>query len=182
MRASDVVDVDYLSDARLAALDLSMVDGRWAPAVLEASVRKAVAAWAAAVDGGDGDLLDVATEEAARTLLHPGDPSGRTRLVVRGPRVRSVTITALDHAPQPPLMTVEVEVSGRRYVQDRDTGMLLSGFKWFSVTTTESWTLALSGPDDRPWRIVDAITCTSPSLDSIERLQRGMTRRLSRRR
>lgn len=153
---AEVADLDYVGDARTAALDLSLVDGRWAPPVLEASLRRAVAAWAEAVDGADADLLDVATPEAARALLHPGDLTGRTRLVIRGPRVRRLAIAALDPAAQPPTMTVEVEVEGRRYREDRDSAAVLSGSKERVVTFTERWTLALEGPDDRPWRIVAA--------------------------
>lgn len=153
---AEVAALDYAGDARAAALDLSLVDGRWAPDVLEASVRRAVAAWAEAVDGADADLLDVATPEAAQALLHPGDPSGRTRLVIRGPQVRHLRIDALDPAAEPPTMTAEVEVSGRRYVEDRDTAAVLHGSKQRASTVTERWTLALAGPDDRPWQVVDA--------------------------
>ncbi|HEV7773957.1 MAG TPA: Tim44-like domain-containing protein [Conexibacter sp.] len=151
---AEVADLDYAGDARAAALDLSLADGRWAPDVLEASVRRAVAAWAAAVDGADSDLLDVATPEAAGELLHPGDPSGKTRLVIRGPQVRHLGIVALDPAATPPTMTVEVEVHGRRYVEDRDTAAVLSGSKSRAATVAERWTLALAGPDDRPWQVV----------------------------
>ncbi|MDO8187607.1 Tim44-like domain-containing protein [Conexibacter sp. JD483] len=153
---ADVARLDYAGNGRAAALDLSLVDGRWAPDVLEASVRRAVAAWAEAVDGADSDLLDVATPEAAQVLLHPGDPSGQTRLVIRGPVVRQLTIVALDPAAQPPTMTVEAEVRGRRYIEDRDTAAVLRGSKQTETTATERWTLALAGPDDRPWQVVDA--------------------------
>lgn len=151
---AEVADLDFAGDARAAALDLSLADGRWAPAVLEASARGAVAAWAEAVDGADRDLLDVATPDAASALLHPGDPSARTRLVIRGPRVRRLRVAALDPAAEPPTMTVEVEVSGRRYVEDRDTAAVLSGSKARETTVAERWTLALDGSDERPWRIV----------------------------
>jgi predicted lipid-binding transport protein (Tim44 family) len=151
---AEVADLDYAGDAHAAALDLSLADGRWAPDVLEAFVRRAVAAWAAAIDGADRDLLDVATPDAAGELLHPGDPSGRTRLVIRGPRVQRLQVAALDPAAVPPTMTVEVEVSGRRYVEDRDTAAVLSGSKSRPATVAERWTLALAGPDDRPWQVV----------------------------
>jgi predicted lipid-binding transport protein (Tim44 family) len=154
--SAEVASVGYAGNGRAAALDLSLVDGRWSPDVLEASVRRAVAAWAEAVDGADADLLDVATPAAARNLLHPGDASEQTRLVIRGPQVRRLTIAALDPAVTPPTMTVEVEVNGRRYIEDRDTAEVLSGSKAKAVTTTERWTLALAGPDDRPWQVVDA--------------------------
>lgn len=156
VRTTEVADLDFAGDARVAALDLSLADGRWAPDVLEASVRRAVAAWAEAVDGADRDLLDVATPAAARELLHPGDPSERTRLVIRGPHVRRLRIVALDPAAEPPTMTVAVEVEGRRYVENRDTAAILAGSRDRPVTTTERWTLALGGPDERPWQVVDA--------------------------
>ena len=41
-------------------LDLSLADARFAPDVLEAAARRAVAAWAEAVDGDDAALLEVA--------------------------------------------------------------------------------------------------------------------------
>jgi predicted lipid-binding transport protein (Tim44 family) len=150
----EVADLDYAGTARAAALDLSLADGRWAPDVLEAAARRAVAAWAEAVDGADRDLLDVATPQAAAALLHPGDPSGRTRLVIRGPRVRRLRIAALDPAATPPTMTVELEVRGRRYVEDRDDASVLSGSKSSETTTVERWTMALCGPDERPWQVV----------------------------
>ena len=53
-------------------------------------------------------------------------------------------------------MSVEVEVSGRRYVEDRDTAAVLSGSKDAESTFTEHWTLAIDGPADNPWRIVAA--------------------------
>ena len=155
---AEVADLDYVGDARAAALDLSLADGRWAPDVLEASARRAVAAWAEAVDGADRDLLDVATPAAAAALLHPGDPSQKTRLVIRGPRVRRLRIVALDPAAEPPTLSVEVEVRGRRYVEDRDDASVLSGSKVRETTTVERWTLALSGPDERPWQVADVRT------------------------
>jgi predicted lipid-binding transport protein (Tim44 family) len=170
---AEIVDVHYAENARLAALDLSVVDGRWAPAVLEAAVRRAVDAWAAAVDGARDDLLDVATPETAQALLHPGDPTARTRLVVRGPRVSDVTITALDPAVSPPRMTVQFRVSGRRFIEDGNTGAMQSGIKWFSVPTTEHWTMALSGPDERPWRLVATKTTAHRILHWLVSVQHG---------
>jgi predicted lipid-binding transport protein (Tim44 family) len=150
---ADVADLDFDGGARAAALDLSLADGRFAPDVLEAAARRAVAGWAEAIDGADAALGAVASEAAARELLHPGDPSGRTRLVVRGPRIRRVTIAALDAAAKPPQMTLDVEVTGTRYVQDRDTADVVSGSSTTATDFTERWTMALDGPDEQPWRI-----------------------------
>jgi len=150
---AEVADLDFDGDARAAALDLSLADGRFAPDILEASARRGVAGWAEAVDGEDSRLLAIADPAAAQELLHPGDSSGRTRLVVRGLRIRRVRIAALDAAAQPPAMSIEVEVTGTRYVQDRDTAAVLSGSDSSEAQFVERWTMTLSGPDDQPWRI-----------------------------
>jgi predicted lipid-binding transport protein (Tim44 family) len=49
-----------------------------------------------------------------------------------------------------------MDVSGRRYVEDRDTAAVLDGSRERATTFTERWTLALAGDDANPWRIVDA--------------------------
>ncbi len=152
---SEVASADFAGDARHEAMDLSLVDGRFTPDVLAAEVRRAVEAWAEAVDGADADLLAEASPEAARELLHPGDPSERTRLVVRGPDVRELRIVALDAQSDPPTMSVELTVRGRRYIENRDTAAVVSGSQSAATTFHERWTLALQGSDEHPWRIVD---------------------------
>jgi predicted lipid-binding transport protein (Tim44 family) len=59
-------------------------------------------------------------------------------------------------------MTVEVQVRGRRYVQDRDTAAIVSGSDSKETAFTERWLMALSGDDKNPWRIVDAHAPESP--------------------
>jgi predicted lipid-binding transport protein (Tim44 family) len=154
--AGELVSVAYEHDARAAALDLSLVDGRFAPDVLEVAVRRIVAAWAEAVDGSDTELKALATPWAVNELLHRGDLSKRTRLVVRGPRVRRVTIESLDAHAEPPRMTVAVEAEGRRYVEDRDTTRVISGDPNSRTRFTAHWALTLDGGDENPWRIADA--------------------------
>ncbi|MEA2411728.1 MAG: hypothetical protein QOC77_2289 [Thermoleophilaceae bacterium] len=154
--AGELVSVGYEHDARAAALDLSLVDARFGPDVLEVAVRRVVAAWAEAVDGSDAALEALATPEALRELLHPGDATLSTRLVVRGPRVRAVTIASLDAHAEPPRMTVTVEAEGRRYIEDRDTTRVVSGNPGAVTRFSEHWTLVLDGGDENPWRIADA--------------------------
>lgn len=149
----EIADLQFEGTARQAALDLSLADGRFAPAVLEVAVRRAVEGWSEAVDGPDDRLLAVATAAAAQQMLHPGDPSGRTRLVVRGPRVKRLTITRLDAGSEPPALTVELEVSGRRYVEDRQTMEITSGSQQRETTWVESWRLDLDGDAENPWKI-----------------------------
>jgi predicted lipid-binding transport protein (Tim44 family) len=155
-KLADVADLDFDGDARAAALDLSLADGRFAPDVLEIAARRAVNAWAEAIDGDDGPLLAVSHPEAAHELLHPGDRSERTRLVVRGLDLRRMSIVSLDAGTEPATMTLELELRGRRYLEDRDTAAVVAGSQSRAVTFTERWTLALDGPDEQPWRIVAA--------------------------
>ncbi len=151
---ADLAQVDFDGDARAHALDLSLADARFAPDVLEAAARRAVEAWAEAVDGDDAALERMASPGAASALLYGGDSSRETRLVVRGPRVKRIRIAAVQVEGVPATMTVDVELGGRRYVEDRDTAAVVSGSKDSAATFTERWTLALDGPADAPWRIV----------------------------
>ena len=120
--------------------------------MLEVAARRAVAAWAEAVDGAEARLSAVATPEAARELLHPGNPN--IRLVVRGPSVKQIRIADLDAAAEPPTMAIEVDVEGRRYIEDRNTTTVLAGSRAKPTTFTEHWTFALTGDSGQPWRIV----------------------------
>jgi predicted lipid-binding transport protein (Tim44 family) len=151
---AELADLDFAGDAHAAALDLSLADGRFAPDLLEIAARRAVQAWAAAIDGEDAPLRRIASAGAVQQLLHPGDPAGRTRLVVRGPQVKTIRIAGLDAAAEPPTMTVELEVAGRRYLQDRDTAAVVAGSQDRPTSFTERWTLALSSDPAQPWRIV----------------------------
>jgi predicted lipid-binding transport protein (Tim44 family) len=150
---AELTSVDFAGDAHAEALDLSVADGRFAPDVLEIAARRATEAWARAVDGDDAQLHEIADPLAVRELLHPGDPSARTRLVVRGPQVNRIRITHLD-AKSLPMMTVEVDLTGRRYIEDRATTAVLSGSRRRPASFTERWTFALNGDAGQPWRIV----------------------------
>ena len=153
-KISEVADVQFTGDARSAANDLSLADGRFAPDVLEIAARRAIDAWAQAVDGNDSILTRMASPAAARELLYAGDRSGQVRVVVRGPAIKRIRIAGLDAAADPPTMTVEVDITGRRYLEDRDTTAVLAGSRSRATSFTERWTMALTGDESQPWRIV----------------------------
>ena len=153
---AEVADLQYVGDARAAANDLSLADGRFAPDVLEVAVRRAVDAWAQAIDGDDAILDGIATPAAKRELLYAGDTSRSVRLVVRGPVVNRIRIVALDAGAEPPTMSIEVDISGRRYVENRDTAAVLAGSRTRKSNFTEHWTFAVTGDPRQPWRIVAA--------------------------
>jgi predicted lipid-binding transport protein (Tim44 family) len=150
-----LVDLDYAEDGRKAALDLSLVDGRFAPDVLETSAKRAVAAWAEAVDGPDAALERVASPHAISQLLYPtGDDA--VRRVVRGPQVQSMTLVKLDGSAEPPSMLVELKLSGRRYLENRDTVAVVSGSRDSETSWTERWTFSLGDDAQAPWQVTSA--------------------------
>ena len=153
---ADIAPAQLDPDARVAALDLALADGRFNPDVLEVEVRRAVEAWREAIDGADDALDAVADRPAIDALLYGGDASRRTRVVVRGTRVERVAITTLDPHAQPATMTVQVTVRGRRYVEDRDTADVVSGSMVADPETTQRWTFALAADAAAPlpWRLV----------------------------
>lgn len=155
---ADLADLQFTGDAHAAAMDLSLADGRFAPDVLEIAARRAVSAWAVAVDGPNTALRKLASPEAVSDLLHPGDPSEKTRLVVRGASVQRIRVVALDAAAAPATMTIDVDLRGRRYIEERDTTRVLLGSPTRLVGFTERWTLSLSGEEAEPWRIVSVQT------------------------
>jgi predicted lipid-binding transport protein (Tim44 family) len=153
-KVADLAALQFTGDAHAQAMDLSLADGRFAPDILEVAARRAVNAWAQAVDGSADELRALASPEAVQELLHPGDPSGATRLVVRGPQVTRIRIVALDAAAEPASMTVDVDLRGRRYIEDRNTTRVLAGSATRPTGFTERWTFALTDDAAQPWRIV----------------------------
>jgi predicted lipid-binding transport protein (Tim44 family) len=152
-KIAEVADLQYEGDAHAAAMDLSLADGRFAPDVLEVAARRAIDAWAQAVDGDDQRLKQIASERAADELLYAGDSSRQTRVVVRGPAVQRIRIAALDAAAEPASMTVEVDLTGRRYIENRDTTAVLAGSRNKPTSFTERWTFSLTDDEAQPWRI-----------------------------
>jgi predicted lipid-binding transport protein (Tim44 family) len=51
-------------------------------------------------------------------------------------------------------MTVEVDLTGRRYIEDRATTAVIAGSRRRETSFTERWTFALNGDAKQPWRIV----------------------------
>jgi len=160
---ADLISVDFATDARAAALDMSLADPRFSLDVLETSVRQVIEAWAQSVDGPDTPLEGVATHEAIDQLLYDSDARRLTRVVVRGPMVRRVQVTSLDATHVPPRMRVDAELGGFRYVEDRDTVAVLEGSKTRPSAFSEQFTMELvDGSVARPWQVVAAAKIPGP--------------------
>ncbi|WP_217914335.1 TIM44-like domain-containing protein [Miltoncostaea marina] len=147
------LDDEGARSALARARDLSLVDQRFDPDVIEATVRRGVAAWAEAVDGDDAAFARIARPGLLTDLLHPTAPAPDGRLVVRAPEVLSVTLVDVDADAVPPTVAVRMRIEGVRYIEDRATLTLIAGSRDRRVRFDGTWTLALDGPDDAPWRI-----------------------------
>ena len=152
-RLGELVDVDFADDALNAARDLALVDGRLNPDVIEVAVRRTISAWAEAVDGQDGALLDIAPAEIAEELLRPNGP--KTRLVIRGPKMAKATVSKL--ATKDPIrVAIDAKVTGVRYIEDRDTVDVVAGAKDRETTFIQRFVLQLDDDPTRPWKLVAA--------------------------
>ena len=65
--------------------------------------------------------------------------------------MKQLRILSVDVEHEPATMTIEVEVGGRRYVEDRDTAAVVGGSKELPVTFTETWVFSLSGAESNGW-------------------------------
>jgi predicted lipid-binding transport protein (Tim44 family) len=60
-------------------------------------------------------------------------------------------------------MTIEVQLHGRRYIEDRDTAAVLAGSQSRATMFTERWTFALDGDSHQPWLMASASASASAS-------------------
>lgn len=67
--------------------------------------------------------------------------------------MRSVQIVGLAGRETPPSMTVELQATGIRYIEDRTTTTVISGDRSVASSFAMRWRMELTGEDDHPWRI-----------------------------
>jgi hypothetical protein len=145
--------LDYWWRGRESAAAAAVRDPRFSPAVIEASVRRILAAWAAsAAAGDDGPLAAVARPEAVQILLHPDRAHRRARLVVRDLAVSRAYVNGIAPGDDPPLLWVEVSGTARRYVAEPG-GVALAGEPDAPTSFIEHWSLTADGAPPWPWRL-----------------------------
>jgi hypothetical protein len=148
--------VGQLTDAdaptRSQLLDLSVVDGRYAPDAIAACVSEIARLWESATSAQDRKLLEPwCTAEAATQLLHP-TPHGWRRVL--NLETRGVQIDALHTESDPPTISVTLQLHGQRWLAT-DHGTRLSGSRIRHRDFTEHWTLRLDPSTSCPWRLTD---------------------------
>ena len=143
-----LTDVDASTQSQL--LDLSVVDGRYAPDVIAACVCEMARVWESATSARDRKLLEAwCTPEAATELFHP-TPHGLRRVL--NLETRRVQIDALHADSDPPAVSVTLQLRGQRWLAT-DHGNRLSGSRSRHREFTEHWTLRLDPSTTCPWRL-----------------------------
>jgi predicted lipid-binding transport protein (Tim44 family) len=82
-------------------------------------------------------------------------------VIVRGPKAKAIRIVALDAGAEPPTMTIQADIEGPRYIEDRDTAEVVTGSPSRPSRFTERWTMALDGDARQPWRIAAVATAVA---------------------
>jgi hypothetical protein len=140
----------------LALLDLSLLDGRFLPALIAAELAHLVEVWEEAVTGSEGPLEELASADARAALLRPGP---RKRLIVRDGVLKAWGPTKLDLSRHPPAIEVRLEVEAVRYAVT-EGGSFRVGNQTDARRIDLAWVLELTDSALHPWRL---ITSNSPA-------------------
>ena len=142
---NDLVSAD--TPPAFALLDLSIVDGRFLPALIGAELAHLLAAWEGAAVGSERPLEELASDDARAALLRPGPGA---RLIIRDAVLKSWEPTRLDLVARPPSIELTLEVEAVRYVVE-DDGHAVAGNTTDTRRMALTWTLELSDSTRSPW-------------------------------
>lgn len=138
-----------------ALLELSVLDGRYAPALLEASLQHLLEVWQTATSGSQQPLRSVAAEAAVDELLYAADGSRRLPIVARDMRLSQWFLAQFDRDATPATVLVNLTVEGISYrirpnstVHPADTMNPRERKLW--------WRLALAEHGPCQWRLINA--------------------------
>jgi hypothetical protein len=145
---SDLVNDD--DPAAVALLDLSVVDSRFGPELIAATLARLLEAWEGAVHGAEAPLEELASDGARNALLRP---SPGTRLMIRDGVLKSWEATDLHLSRHPPMIDVTVNVEAVRYLVS-DDGTALAGNRSDPHQMELTWVLELRGSARDPWQLM----------------------------
>jgi hypothetical protein len=133
----------------LALLDLSVLDGRFLPALIAAELAHLLDAWEEAVTGSEAPLAALASADARAALLRP---ARNTRLIIRDAVLKSWEPTRLDLSNQPLAIEVALDVEAVRYVVT-DGGGYRAGNEDDPRHMNLTWILELTDSEPTPWQL-----------------------------
>jgi len=151
--ADDVVLSDLVSEDQppaLALMDLSVLEGRFMPAVVAGSLAHLIEAWEEATTGSEKPFKVLAGAEARAALLQPGPGA---RMVICDAVLQSWEPTRLEISQRPYAIEVTLHVDAVRYVVS-GSGEHLAGSDRESHKMLLKWTLQLTDSSRVPWKLV----------------------------
>ena len=152
---SDLVRSD--DPPAFALPDLSVVDSRFQPALIAASIAHIIESWEVASTGSEAPLAAVADAGARDALLRPGP---HARLLVRDAVLVSwepIRLRLVDH---PPSVDIALDVRAVRFVVD-DQGSRVAGNAGEPHDMALNWVLELTDLPAIPWRLTRS---SSPAM------------------
>jgi hypothetical protein len=153
--------VDSARDPMLQLLDLSVIDGRYLPALLQATLIHLIDVWEQATAGTWQPLADLASPEACDQLLYPRADDVRMRMVLRDATLRRWQ-PELVVAGESGSLEIALTVSAVRFLVDPLTAKHVWGSPDYSQDIRLSWTLALTDTKEIAWRLVNS---SDPAAD-----------------
>jgi hypothetical protein len=160
VRLADLVADHLPPTAKLS--ELSQVDGRFDPGLLEAVLRHLVDAWEEASTGSSEPLRGLCGEEAVRELCQPAPDQPRFKLLVTDATLDEWRTTAVEVDVEHPRVEARVSISAVRYLVDNSTGAWVAGNFELRHRLQLLWTLALVRTAHDPWRL---IASTNPTVE-----------------
>ena len=126
-------------------------DERLGPDRTGQAARRAVVAWALAVNGDNSALADLADADVASVLLHPARKPWQ---IAPGPAVTRIEIVSLDLAAVPPQLRIAFEFSGQRHYDDGSTPAGRADNRAEDETQFIGLlAMTLEGDPAQPWRL-----------------------------
>lgn len=153
-------------DMHAELLDRSLIDARYTPDLLHASITRIVEAWELTSIGNEAPMRAVALAPAVDALLFPRQDPHVARLMVHDLRLVDLHVKTLGDA----LARVEVVVRGRRYLVAQRDGQHRAGAPHVEHTMHLDWLLTLDDPAPTTWILAttsDPFTAPEPPLPSI---------------
>lgn len=133
--------------------DLSIVDGRFLPALIEAQLVHLIEAWEEATVGSEEPLVALTDQNVKDTLLEVSTKHGPARLILQDAVLQTWTPTTIRADDARIAIEVTLTVTAVRYVIAPSTGARLAGSNDARHEITLNWTLKLTDQPRMPWRL-----------------------------
>jgi len=144
-------------DDPVAALrDLSVIDGRYAPAVIEAELHRLIEAWEQATTGSPEPLIDLASADARVSLLEAHAFGNPVSIVLRDATLVRWSATHPALSSEPARLELTVHARGVRYLVDAETREYVSGNRDWPHDMRLAWNLEPAHDGRVPWRLISS--------------------------